>query len=197
MIQTLENDGRNTQRLTDKAAEDIMVQTAAKRDHDTLVAVDKVAEDIMILARNYPFVSRDATIKEAISRLMLSYDGYISNKRLIYTVHRSILVTDETGRFVGVLSVRNLIQALTPDPEVAIGTDHEFWTRTKKLADTKVEDVMQHSLVRVRNNANLTQVAREMARYNTRRVVVVNENNDLLGIVREQELFFEMANIVL
>jgi CBS domain-containing protein len=151
----------------------------------------------MILAKNYPMILMEATIKEAVSDLMDSYDGYIANKRLIYTVHRSMLVLDNKGEFTGILSVRNLIQALTPDDDSNIEHNREFWLRSKELAARKVKEMMQGSVARVYEHAKLTEVAQVMAKHNTRRVVVVDDDNEVIGIVREQELFFEMANIIL
>lgn len=158
---------------------------------------DKLARDIMISAAQYPMISENATIREAIADLMSSYDGYISNKRLIYTVHRSMLVVNNIGQIVGIVSVRNMIQALTPDKESGADPEHEFWTRSKDLATRKVKTIMQRTLARVHEDTKLTEIASVMARYNTRRVVVIDGSNEIIGIVREQELFFEMANIIL
>ena len=174
-----------------------MNQTTPQSETPEIYSEDKVARDIMILAKNYPMISMEATIKEAVSDLMDSYDGYIANKRLIYTVHRSMLVMDEKGEFSGILSVRNLIQALTPNDDHTIEHNQEFWSRSKDLARRKVKDVMQHSVAKVNEHAKLTEVAQVMAKYNTRRVVVVDDDNEVIGIVREQELFFEIANIIL
>lgn len=160
-------------------------------------SMDKLARDIMISAAQYPMISENATIREAIADLMSSYDGYISNKRLIYTVHRSMLVVNNMGQIAGIVSVRNMIQALTPDKESSTYAEHEFWTRSKVLATRKVKSIMQRTPARVQEDMELTEVARVMSRYNTRRVVVIDASNEIIGIVREQELFFEMANIIL
>ncbi|MBU2509817.1 CBS domain-containing protein [bacterium] len=158
---------------------------------------DKLASDIMILTKQYPVIYVNATIKEAISDLMNSYDGYISNKRLIYTVHRSMLVLDAQGEFAGILSVRNMIQALTPEKDLETDINHDFWNRSKTLAKRKVGEIMQRFVARVHETTKLTEVAKVMASHNTRRVVVVDNEGEVVGIVREQELFFEMANIIL
>ncbi|MBU3917081.1 CBS domain-containing protein [bacterium] len=163
----------------------------------TIHSSEKLASDIMILATQYPMISANATIKEAISELINSYDGYISNKRLLYTVHRSMLVIDKLGKIVGVLSVRNMIQSLIPDKELKLDSDHDFWNRSKTLAKCTIGDIMQKSVARIHKNAKLTEVAQQMVRHNTRRVLVVDDDNEVVGIVREQELFFEMANIIL
>lgn len=174
-----------------------MTQTTSQNQTPEIYSEDKVARDIMILAKNYPMISMEATIKEAVADLMDSYDGYIANKRLIYTVHRSMLVIDNRGEFSGILSVRNLIQALTPGEDSTVEPNQEFWSRSKDLASRKVKEVMQHAVAKVNANAKLTEVAQVMAKHNTRRVVVIDDDNEVIGIVREQELFFEMANIIL
>ena len=56
---------------------------------------------------------------------------------------------------------------------------------------------MRRDLVKVSEDTGLTEVAQRMTAGNTRRVVVVDQNDEIVGIVREQELFFEISNIIL
>ena len=158
---------------------------------------DKVARDIMIPEYKYPTVYEHATIREAIIELMDSYDTELSDKRLIYTVHRSMLVVNSKGEIIGFLSVRHLIQALIPkNMDVPVHAS-EFWTQAKSLSIKKVKDIMIPDLVTVPINLGLSEVAPKMAKHNTRRVAVVDEEGDVVGILREQELFFELVNIIL
>ncbi|MBU2647320.1 response regulator [bacterium] len=170
---------------------------------------ERLAKDIMILADNYTSVSADASIKEALEAVMKSIDGYIASSRLIYTVHRSVLVFDAQHNLVGVLSVRTLIESLRPGyltearPSMDDSMQYSsfFWsglftTQARKLAHKKVREVMNTSFVRVDSEANLMAVVDLMTEHKARRVIVMDKER-VLGVVREQELFFELANILL
>ncbi|MFH2131963.1 MAG: response regulator [bacterium] len=170
---------------------------------------ERLAKDIMILADNYTSVSADASIKEALEAVMKSIDGYISSSRLIYTVHRSVLVFDGQHNLVGVLSVRTLIESLrpgylteaTPSMDDSMQYSSFFWSglftaQARKLSKKKVREVMNTSFVRVDSEANLMAVVDLMTEHKARRVIVMDKER-VLGVVREQELFFELANILL
>ncbi len=170
---------------------------------------ERHARDIMILADNYTSISADASIKEALEAVMKSMDGYISSSRLIYTVHRSVLVFEEDHTMAGVLSVRSLIESLRPAYLTAakrsmadsIQYSPMFWsglftTQARKLAEKTVREIMNSSFIRVDKNTNLMEVVDLMTQNRVRRVIVMDEDR-VLGVVREQELFYELANIML
>lgn len=172
-------------------------------------AGEKLARDIMILIDNYTCISADASIKEALKTVMQSLDGYISSSRLIYTVHRSVLVFDQNNSLVGVLSVRTLIDSLKPadlpnsKPFTATGMQNSprtrsdlFTSQAKKLGEKSVREIMNTSFIRVDKEASLMEMVDLMTRYKMRRVIVMDDNR-VLGVVREQELYYELANIIL
>ncbi len=169
---------------------------------------EKLAKDVMIHADNYTQIFGTATVKDALKAIMKSYDGYIASSRLVYTVHRSVLVYDETLKLEGVLSIRNLIEALRPTyltaakPSMADSMRYSplFWvglftSQAKKLEQMQVRSIMSNSLIKVDAEANLMEIANIMAEQKVRRVVVVDKDK-VLGVVREQEIFFELANII-
>ena len=90
-----------------------------------------------------------------------------------------------------------------PKPSMADSMQYSsmFWTglfttQTKVLAGKKVEDIMSESPPSLVEDTNLMEVADLMYREQIRRVIVTS-NDRVIGIVREQELFFEMANIII
>lgn len=178
-------------------------------NHANEPTVERLARDIMILADNYTSVSVNASIREALAAVMQSMDGYISSSRLVYTVHRSVLVMDEAQSLAGVLSVRTLIESLRPDyltaakPATADSTQFSpmFWSglftsQAQKLAEKPVSEIMNSSYVKVDKNTNLMELVHLMTQNKVRRVIVM-DNSRVLGVVREQELFYEFANIIL
>lgn len=170
--------------------------------------VEKSAEDLMIAVDDYGRVNSGDTILKAVETLMTSYGNYIASSRLIYSVHRSTLVYNEQGVLEGILSVRKLLEALRPayltaaKPPLADAMQYSplFWTglftsQVKALGKKQVREIMDESLVSVDAKANLMEVAEAMFRHKTRRVVILKDKK-AIGIVREQELFFEIAGIL-
>ena len=170
---------------------------------------EKTARDIMLHIDDYTTVTMNDTIKETIRKLMESFKGLVSSSRIMETGHRSLLVFDQNNELVGILSILDLIKAVrpaylsAPKPSTADSMQYSsmFWTglftiQTKTLAAKKVADIMSESPPHVDENTNLMEVADLMYRERLRRVIVTS-NDRVIGIVREQELFFEMANIII
>jgi len=180
---------------------------AARRQGEGL-KIEKLAGDIMIHVEDYTTISEDKTVRDAIEQLMRSFEGVIASNRVMETGHRSILVFDQRNELSGILSIQDLIQALrpgylsAPKPLMADSMQYSpmFWTglfttQMKALAEEKVRAVMSASPPRVDENVNLMELANLMITQGIRRAVVT-KNGEVTGVVREQELFFEMANLI-
>ena len=170
---------------------------------------EKKAGDIMIRIEDYTTITRDKTIKEAIEQLMRSFEGLIASNQVMETGHRSILVFDKDGDLAGILSIQDLIKAVrpaylsAPKPSMADSIQYSamFWsglftTQITALSRKKVEDVMSEHPPSVDEKTNLMELADLMFSNKIRRLVVTKKGK-VVGVVREQELFFEMANIIL
>jgi len=169
---------------------------------------EKRARDIMIPVEDYTTIDVDRTLKEAIAELKKSHETILSTGKIMETGHRSILVFDVKGELVGILSIKDLIRALrpaylsTPMPTMAdsIRFSPLFWrglftNQVKALIDKKVGNIMSKKPLLVDETANLMEVADLMFTERARRVAVTRQGK-VVGIVREQELFFEIARIV-
>ncbi|MEW6672255.1 MAG: response regulator [Thermodesulfobacteriota bacterium] len=170
---------------------------------------EKSARDIMIHIDDYSSVTVDNTVKEAIEQLRRSFEGFVSSGRVMETGHRSLLVFDRKNELVGILSILDLIDAVrpaylsAPKPSMADSMQFSpmFWsglftTQVKALALKKVGTVMSESPPSVDEDTNLMEIADLMYREQIRRIIVRSKGK-VIGIVREQELFFEMARIIL
>jgi DNA-binding response OmpR family regulator len=177
--------------------------------HKDKPKIEKKARDIMIHIEDYTTITADKTIKHAIEQLMRSFEGFISSSRVMETGHRSILVFDDKRELVGILSILDLIRAVrpaylsAPKPSMADAMQYSamFWsglftTQTKALAKIKVADVMSETPPEVNENTNLMELANLMFTEGHRRVAVTSKGK-IIGVVREQEIFFEMANIII
>ncbi|GBC60551.1 histidine kinase [Desulfonema ishimotonii] len=170
---------------------------------------EKKVGDVMIRIEDYTTITGENTVKEAIEQLMSSFEGLVASNRIMETGHRSILVFDRDGRLSGILSIHDLIRAArpaylsAPKPSMADSMQYSamFWsglftTQVTQLAGKKVKEVMSASPPTVDADTNLMELADLMYSRNVRRVVVTR-NGKVAGVVREQELFFEMAGIIL
>lgn len=170
---------------------------------------EKKVRDIMIHIDDYSKVSVDDTVKDAVSTLMDSFAKFVSSGRIMETGHRSLLVYDDNGDVVGILSITDLIRALRPaylsaaKPSMADSMQYSpmFWeglftTQVKTLAQRKVGDIMSDVARQVDQNMNLMEAANVMFTSKIRRMIVIDEKT-VVGVVREQEIFFEIANIII
>lgn len=177
----------------------------SKRD----INEEKTARDIMIPLEDYTTIGAESTIREGIERLKKSYEDFVSTGRIMETGHRSILVFDRNGALVGILSILDLIRMLRPSylsapkPSMADSLQYSpmFWSglftsQTKALAKMKVWDVMSEPPPTIEEDANLMEIVETMHTTKARRVGVAREGK-VVGVVREQELFFEIARIAL
>lgn len=169
---------------------------------------EKTAAGIMIPLDDYTCVQAGCTVRDGIEKLKLSAEKLISQGLVMQSGHRAVLVFDGS-ELVGVLTMRNLIDALRPDYLLS-GQDgllsslrysSMFWSglfsaRVEELQDKCVRDIMNPSPPMVDAQANLMRIVQLMHETNRRRVVV-EEDGRVVGVVREQELFYEISRQML
>jgi DNA-binding response OmpR family regulator len=191
------------------------IDLLAAKIHDAYNAVkrgvreEKKVGDIMIPIEDYTTIKAESTIREAVEELKKSYETFVSTGKVMETGHRSILVFDQKGRLAGILSILDLIRAVrpaylsAPKPSMADSLQYSpmFWTglftsQAKALVNKKVSDIMSDPPLVVDGETNLMEVAETMYTQKARRMAVTREGR-VVGVVREQELFFEIARIVL
>jgi CheY-like chemotaxis protein len=169
---------------------------------------EKRVVDVMIPLQEYTTVTQDQTVKEAIAKLRDSFTSKISTSRILETGHRSLLVFDTKGKVQGILSILDLIEAImpaylsAPKPSTADSIQYSplFWRgmfsrEITKLGNKKIREVMSPAPAIIDPEANLMEAAYTMHRERARRLLVAKEGN-VLGIVREQEIFFEMERVL-
>lgn len=169
---------------------------------------EKRVQDIMIPIEEYTTIRENGTVKEAIEKLKESFACKISTTRIMETGHRSILVFDDMGKVQGILSILDLIRAImpaylsAPRPSTADSIQYSpmFWrgmfTREiQKLAKMRIGEVMSPAPLTIDAQANLMEAAYVMHAEKERRLVVVR-GEKVIGVIREQELFFEMERIL-
>lgn len=172
--------------------------------HKGEVKKEKLAGEIMIRIDDYSSVTEDKTVREAIEKLMSSFESSGSGG------HLSILVFDKDHReLTGILSIQDLIRAIrpaylsAPKPSIADSVRYSalFWTglftaQTQSLAKKKIGEIISSEAPPMADESTgLMELANLMFTQGTRRVVIIAEGK-IAGVVREQELFFEMAKLI-
>jgi len=173
------------------------------------VKSEKSVGDIMIPIGDYSTISADATIKEGIAELKKSFEAVQSTSRIMESGHRALMVFDGQ-EVVGVLNLHNMIEAVRPeylsDPKpsmlpFSVQYSHLFWKglfthKTKEAGSKLIRDLMNERPPIVNREANLMEAANLICEENRRRVAVMDQGR-IVGVVREQELFYEIARIML
>jgi CheY-like chemotaxis protein/predicted transcriptional regulator len=169
---------------------------------------EKLAKNIMIPINEYSTVSPDNSIGDCITMLRDSFEGLASTSRLMTIGHRSLMVFDR-GKLVGVVSIMDLIGALrpaylsVPRPSMAYSMEYSamFWSglftkQAKDLAAKKITQVMSPPPPYIDAEANLMETANLIYQEESRRLAVI-DNGQVVGVVREQEVFFEITRVIL
>jgi CheY-like chemotaxis protein len=169
---------------------------------------EKRVFDVMVPLEEYTILSGEQTVKEAIEALKRSFTSKVTTSRIMETGHRSILVMDERKRVHGILAITDLLSAImppylsAPKPSTADSIQYSpmFWKgmfrrEIKMLGSKKIRDVMSPAPLSVEADDNLMTAAYVMQTNNARRMAVMKEGR-VVGVLREQDLFFEMERIL-
>ena len=164
--------------------------------------------DVMIPVEGYTKLLESQTVGEGIAALQLSFAPQIHTCSIMETGHRSLLVFDTEGNLKGILSIMDLLAAImpaylsAPKPSTAQSLQYspKFWTglftrEVTRLADTPVGQLMSPTPPTIDVDANLMEAAYMMVQNQCRRMVVLDKGR-LAGVIREQDLFFEMERVL-
>jgi len=190
------------------------IDLLSARINDAYAGVHKLkgeeprVRDIMIPIEDYTTISPDRPVKEGIKELVKSFEVNFSSSKLITKGHRSILVFKPGGDLVGVLSIFDLIRKLrpgylsAPKPSTADWVQYSamFWSglftkQAKDLANKKIGDIMSPPPPSIPDDSNLMDATNLLFETQSRRLVVMRKNK-VVGVVREQEIFLCVANMI-
>lgn len=171
-------------------------------------AEEHVVRDIMIPLSEYTTLNLDQTVRDAIVSLQESFSCKVSTSRIMETGHRSVLVFDDQGKVRGILAITDLINAImpgylsAPKPSTADSIQYSpmFWAglfhrEVKTLGKRKIREIMSPAPLSIEAGANLMEAAYMMFSTKARRLAVVS-GGEVVGVLREQDIFFEMAKIL-
>ena len=158
----------------------------------------------MVPLKEYTVIAGARPVREAVAALRESYTSRMATSRLLETGHRSILVTGDDGAVIGILAITDLMAVImpgylsSPKPSTADSIQYSpmFWKGMfgKEIvakADLPVKAVMSPVPLIIDGRASLMEAAYVMHRNRVRRLLV-KISGQVAGIIREQDLFFEM-----
>lgn len=176
-----------------------------------LPAAEPRVREVMVALSSFSAIREDRQVMEAVNIIILeSFSRSMSTSTLQETVHRSILVLDRNDQVVGVMTFTDLLQGLQPPymrllaerPSMADSIYLEspsysgmFTIMARDLARKKVSELMSEAPPTIDADANLMEAVNRLLNLGVRRLLVV-EKGKPIGVLREQDLFFEMANIM-
>ncbi len=169
---------------------------------------EKTVGDVMIPFADYTEIAAESTVKDAIAALQKSMQGLVATNKLMESGHRSVVARNADGSTAGILSPRDLIFAVLPEylsapkPSTADSLQYSamFWegqfsALAADLAGRTVRSLLSGECLTIESSANLMEAANALVTAGKRRILVQKNGKDV-GIVREQELFYEIARII-
>lgn len=184
------------------------IDEACRHARGTEIIEEKRIIGIMVPLMEYTTLSGEETLKDAIFKLKETFTSQMSTSRIMETGHRSILVMDENQNVSGILALVDLLGVLLPSylsapkPSMADSMQYSpmFWkgmfTRAvKDKSRVKIKEIMSPVALTIDGHANLMEAVYMMLENNVRRLVVV-QSDRVIGVVREQDLFFEIERIL-
>lgn len=184
------------------------IEDASRFAKDPKAFEEKRAMGVMVPLQEYTTVSAGESVKDAVFKLKASFTLKISTSRIMETGHRSVLVIDASNNVQGILAIRDLLELVLPSyltapkPSMADSIQYSpmFWQgmfikEVKQKSEIRIKDVMSPAPLTIEGTASLMEVAYMMVKNNARRLVV-EVAGKVAGVIREQDLFFEMEKML-
>jgi len=164
----------------------------------------------MVPLSSFASIREDQSVAHAAEAILEGFIHTLTTSTVQETVHRSILVLGEEDSVVGIITFSDLLQGLQPSymrllaerPPMADSIHLEspnysgmFTIMARDLATKTVREIMPDTPPVIDADANLMEAATRCLDMSLRRLLVT-ENDRIVGVIREQDLFFELANIV-
>ncbi len=172
-------------------------------------AAEKIVADVMIPIADYTTLHGNQTVADAIAKLKASFSPKMPTSQIMETGHRSILVIGPKGQIEGIVTIVDLLEAImpaylsAPKPSMADSLEYSpmFWTgmfmrEVRQLAKKKIDAIMSPPPLSIDSGKNLMEAAYLMVQHKERRLLVITDTA-IAGVIREQDLFFEIDKILL
>ena len=183
------------------------IRDAAQKTGEREKYVEKPVNMVMIPLDAYTTLSPEVSVKEAIFELKKSFTTR-STSRIMETGHRSVLVVDAQNNVIGIMAILDLLQMImpaylnAPKPATADSIQYSpmFWkgmfqSEVKNNANIPIGEIMSPAPREIDGRASLMEATYMMVSHGVRRLLV-KSGEKVVGIIREQDLFFEMERVL-
>lgn len=148
------------------------------------------AKDIMVPLVEY--LDPDNTLKEAANLLSTARRG---EERIGV---KALPVLDGHKRLLGILSIGDILKAVYPPYMYLMDLGEFAWDGmvevfARKAAGRRVKDLMTTAVITVKEDSTLMECVDHMLKNNVKRVPVLNKENDVIGMLYEKDVFYEIT----
>ena len=184
------------------------IEDACRHAEDPKAFEEKRVMGVMVPLQEYTMIGSEENVRDAIFKLKASFMLNISTSRIMETGHRSVLVMDDRNNVQGILAIRDLLELVLPSyltapkPSMADSIQYSpmFWQgmfikEVNQKSEIRIKDVMSPAPLTIEGTASLMEAAYMMMKNSARRLVV-EVAGKVVGVIREQDLFFEMEKIL-
>jgi CBS domain-containing protein len=152
------------------------------------------AKDLMIPVQD--FLKPDDNLKDAVNLLRTARRG---EERIGV---KGLPVLDESGKLVGMLSMRDILKAVHPTYMDLMNVGNFTWDgmleeTAKKIADKKVFALMTRDVITIKEDSPLMDAVDHMIRKNVKRLPVVDKTGKVIGMLYERDVFFAIVRAML
>lgn len=167
--------------------------------------------DIMVPLSTFSKIDQTATVAETVEVIIESFNRTMFSGTVAESIHRSILVMDNNEKVVGLLSFADLLRGVQPPymrllkdrPTMADSIHIEppdfsglFTILVRDLGNQRVADLMSPTPPAIHPEDHLMTAVNRIVTLGVRRLLVVDKSGEVVGVIREQDLFFEISNIL-
>ena len=186
----------------------LKIREAFSREQGVAEAERRV-EDVMVPLTSYSTVREEDTAGDAVELILRSFEKVLGTRAVKETGQRDVLVLDKQGNVIGILKLTDLLEGLQPPymsllksrPSMADSICLEppshtgmFTIMARDVVKKQVGDLMSDSPPTVRGEANLMEAVNRMVELKAQSLLVMEEQK-AVGVIRDQDLFFELAAI--
>ncbi len=152
------------------------------------------AKELMHPVNDY--LRPELTLKEAVSLLKKCRTGEEN------ICVRALPVLDEQMKFVGLLSMGDILKAIWPKYMSLMSLGNFAWDGmveelARRSKDLRVEDLMTREVVTVRPDSPLMECVDHMLKFGVKKLPVVDPDGAVAGMLYERDLFFAIVGAIL
>lgn len=142
------------------------------------------------------FLSSENTIKEAVVLLKTARRGEMR------IGVKGLPVLSSDSKIIGMLSMRDILKAVFPFYMAMMDLGNFTWDGmlediAKRSAHRKVKEIMTKDVITVPEDAPLMECIDRMLKHNIKRLPVITNNDKLVGMIYERDVFFAITQAML